>query len=94
MREGLNEPVSVLSIYSKKHNIFKPEILTWDGIDYRLGKIDFYHKTKKGSNTLHHFSLTDKDESTYFKLLFNAGNLSWTLEEYMMAGESSPHYAS
>ena len=94
MREGLNEPVSVLSIYSKKHNIFKPEILTWDNIDYRLGKIDFYHKTKKGTTTLHHFSLTDKEETTYFKLVFNATNLNWTLEEYMNAGEAQAHYFS
>lgn len=93
MREGLNEPVSVLSIYSKKHNIFKPEILTWDNIDYRLGKVDFYHKTKKGATTLHHFSLTDKDEGAYFKLVFNSSKLSWTLEEYMMKGTSEAHYA-
>lgn len=93
MRPGLNEPVSVLSIYSKKHKIFKPEILTWDNIDYRLGKVDFYHKTKKGATTLHHFSLTDKEETTYFKLVFNASNLNWTLEEYMNAGENQVHYA-
>lgn len=92
MREGLNEPVSVLSIYSKKHKIFKPEILTWEGIDYRLGKVDFYHKTKKGLNVLHHFSITDKDESTYFKLTFNAGSLNWTLEEYMMADTNNINY--
>lgn len=93
MREGLNEPVSVLSIYSKEKHIFKPAILTWGGKDYRLGKVDFYHKTKAGVTTFHHFSMTDKEETTYFKLLFNASNLNWTLEEYMMAGENQPHYA-
>lgn len=94
MRPGLHEPVSVLSIYSKKHKIFKPEIVTWNNIDYRLGKVDFYHKTKKGATTLHHFSLTDKRETAYFKLVFNASNLNWTLEEYMMAGSNEPHYAT
>lgn len=93
MRPGLHEPVSVLSIYSKKHKIFKPEILTWDGIDYRLGKIDFYHKTKKGLTTLHHFSMADRDEGVYFKLVFNSLSLNWTLEEYQMSGESQAHYA-
>lgn len=93
MRPGLNEPVSVLSIYSKKHKIFKPEILTWDGIDYRLGKVDFYHKTKKGLTTLHHFSLADRDETTYFKLVFDSVSLNWTLEEYQMSGENEVHYA-
>jgi len=92
MREGLNEPVSVLSIYSKKHKVFKPAILTWDGLDYRLGKVDFYHKTKKGATTLHHFSLSDKEESVYFKLTFNASNLNWTLQEYMMAGTNNVSY--
>ena len=92
MREGLHEPVSVLSIYSKDLKIFKPAILTWGGKDYRLGKVDFYHKTKQGTTALHHFSLTDKQETVYFKLLFNASNLNWTLEEYMMAGENQPHY--
>ena len=92
MRPGLNEPVSVLSIYSKQHKIFKPAILTWNNVDYRLGKVDFYHKTKKGATTLHHFSITDKDEGVCFKLLFNASNLNWTLEEYMMAGASEAHY--
>lgn len=93
MREGLDEPVSVLSIYSKKHGVFKPAILTWDGIDYRLGKIDFYHKTKKGLRVLHHFSLADKDEGVYFKLQFDSSTLKWTLQEYMMAGENVAHYS-
>jgi hypothetical protein len=93
VREGLHEPVSVLSIYSQKLKIFKPEILTWDNIDYRLGKVDFYHKTKKGAVTLHHFSLADKEETTYFKLVFNATSLNWTLEEYMHSGENQAHYS-
>jgi len=93
VREGLNEPISVLSIYSKKHKVFKPAILTWDGMDYRLGKVDFYHKTKKGATTLHHFSLSDKDEGIYFKLMFNANNLNWTLQEYMTADSNESHYA-
>jgi hypothetical protein len=93
MREGLNEAVSVLSIYSKDKKIFKPAILTWNKVDYRLGKVDFYHKTKKGAVTLHHFSLTDKAETTYFKLVFNASNLNWTLEEYMSAGSNEAAYS-
>ncbi len=92
MREGLHEPVSVLAIYSQKTQHFRPMIMTWNGIDYRLGPVDFYHKTKQGATTLHHFSLCDKAESVYFKLLFNARTLNWTLEEYMMA-DGVPQYA-
>lgn len=93
MRPGLHEPVSVLSVYSKTHKVFKPAILTWGGVDYRLGKIDFYHKTKKGVVTLHHFSMADKDTSIYVKLVFDSSNLHWTLEEYQLAGETQAHYA-
>lgn len=89
----MNEPVSVLSGYSMKHKVFKPLIVTWQGVDYRLGKIDFYHKTKKGSTTLHHFSLADKDEGVYFKLVLDGKTLNWTLEEYQYANESRISYA-
>jgi hypothetical protein len=92
MRPGLHEAVGVLAGYSQKQKIFRPLILTWNGIDYSLGKIDFYHKTKQGVTTLHHFSLSTKDESVYFKLVLNGNNLSWTLEEYMMAGATEAHY--
>lgn len=94
MREGLDEPVSVLAGYSQKNKAFRPLIMTWRGIDYRLGKIDFHHKTKQGVTTLHHFSLADKGEQVYFKLLFNGTTLHWTLEEYMMAGERGVVYAN
>ncbi len=93
MRPGLHEPVSVLAIYSQKLGVFKPEILTWGGVDYRLGKVDFQHKTKQGTTTLHHFSLSAKDESAYFKLVFDSGSLKWTLEEYQMAG-GEPVYSA
>lgn len=92
MREGLHEPVSVLCGYSQKHKTFKPLIVTWNAVDYPLGKIDFYHKTKRGFTIQHQFSLASKDESVYFKLLFDAATLHWTLEEYMMAGENNAHY--
>ncbi len=92
MREGLDEPVSVLAGYNTKNKQFRPLVLTWNGVDYRLGPVDFYHKTKKGAATLHHFSLTDKDETTYFKLKLDANSLNWTIEEYMMAGHNDVHY--
>jgi hypothetical protein len=92
MREGLHEPVSVLAGYSKKDKRFKPLIVTWQGIDYRLGEIDFYHKTKAGLIIQHHYSLSDKDQRVYFKLMLDASNLNWTLEEYMMAETTNVKY--
>ena len=78
----------------EKHKIFKPAILTWDNVDYRLGKVDFYHKTKSGTTTLHHFSLSDRDEGVYFKLTFNGRTLNWTLNEYQMAGNREVNYSA
>lgn len=94
MRPGLHEAVDVLSIYSKNKKIFKPALLTWNKVDYRLGKIDFYHKTKKGATTLHHFSMADKDETLYVKLTFNSASLNWTLDEYQFAGNSELSYTT
>jgi len=91
VREGLDEPVSVLSGYNKMGK-FRPLIVTWNGMDYRLGKVDFYHKTKSGTTALHHFSVADKNQTVYFKLLLNASNLQWTLQEYMMGGGSDVEY--
>lgn len=93
MREGLHEPVTVLSLYAHKNHTFRPMLMTWRGVDYRLGPVDFHHTTKQGVTTLHHFSLADKQQTIYLKLVFNARTLIWTLEEYMMAGESMAHYA-
>lgn len=81
MREDMDEPVSVLAGYSSKFKQFQPLIVTWNNIDYRLGKVDFYHKTKKGSTILHHFSMSDKQEQVYFKLKFDSRTLNWTLQE-------------
>ncbi len=92
MREGINEPVSVLAGYSQKNKVFRPLIVTWGSVDYRIGKIDFYHKTKQGSTTLHHFSVSDSNEQVYLKLLFNAATLHWTLEEYMMKDDTKTVY--
>lgn len=88
MREDRDEPVSVLAGYSEKDKLFKPLIVTWGGRDYRLGKVDFYHKTKQGLVVLHHYSLSDKDETVYFKLKLDANSLQWTLSESMMAGHT------
>lgn len=82
MHDNLNDAVSVLSIYSKRHNIFKPVILTWKGTDYRLGNIGSHEETYESETTLHHFDVTNKDKSMHFKLTFDSSNLSWVLRGY------------
>lgn len=94
MRESLDEPVSIITIYNHKLGHFYPYQLSWQNQEYRLGKVDFWHKTNRGKDLLHHFSVGDVSGTMYFKLGFNTTNLQWVLEEYMLASEARVHYAS
>ncbi len=94
MRESLEEPISVICTYNASLKRFIPLQLGWANETYRLGKVDFYHKTKNGTKVLHHFSMTDANSQVYFKLCFDADNLNWILEEYMLASEAAVHYES
>ena len=93
MRESLDEPVSVLFYYDAKKHQLKPHALKWNGKDYYLGPIDFHHITRKGMVTIHHFSISDVDQSAYFKVALDTSNLHWSIEEYMFGGETAVHYA-
>jgi len=92
MRESLNEDISVICTYNATLKRFAPLQVGWANDTYRLGKVDFYHKTKSGTKVLHHFSVADENASIYFKLCFDADTLHWTLEEYMPASEARVHY--
>ncbi len=92
MRESLDEPVSVVWYYNAKLRHMQPHIVSWNGQDYRLGKIDFWHKTKVGDTVIHHFSIADLAGQVYFKLAFDTSNLQWTLEEYMTAQDMVMEY--
>ncbi len=94
MRESLNEPVSVICSFNASTQQFSIYSITWSNETYKLGKPDFYHKTKNGLVTIHHFSVADTEGRMYFKLAFDATSLHWTLEEYMLASEARVHYES
>jgi hypothetical protein len=94
MRESLDEPVSVVAYYNQKTKTFKPHQLTWQNQDYRLGPIDFYHKTRCGDKLLHHFSMSDHAGRVYFKLCLDSTSLNWVIEEFMLGSEAKVHYAS
>ncbi len=92
MREGLNEPVSVIFYYDAVHRHVQPYQLTWQGREYRLGKVDFWHKTRRGDTLTHHFSIVDKAGTAYFKLGLDSSTLHWVIEEYMTADEMEVTY--
>ena len=89
MRESLDEPVSVVTLYNAKLQRFQPYRLTWQNQDYILGKVDYHHKTKNGNKLIHHFSLCDQKETMYFKLALDTETLHWVIEEYMSASEAT-----
>jgi len=92
MRESLDEPVSVVWYYHAKTKHLQPHTVSWNGQDYRLGKIDFWHKTRHGDTLIHHFSIADTKGQVYFKLALNTDTLQWTLEEYMTAQDMIIQY--
>ncbi len=94
MRESLNEPVSVVMYYDAAHSRVKPYKINWNGREYLLGPVDFHHKTRDGRVVIHHFSLADIDQTTYFKLALNTEDLHWTLEEYMSGDQMEVHYGA
>lgn len=94
MRESLDEPVSVICTYNCSLKRFTPLQIGWANDTYKLGKIDFYHKTRSGTKVLHHFSMADTEGRMYFKLCFDADTLNWVLEEYMDASEARVRYES
>ena len=92
MRESLDEPISVIWFYNAKSRNLQPHRMNWNGQEYALGKIDFWHKTRHGDTLIHHFSIADREGQAYFKLALNTDNLQWTLEEYMTAADMSIEY--
>jgi len=92
MRESLDEPVSVVFYYDAVRRHIELYKLNWQGREYRLGKIDFWHKTRRGDVLTHHFSLGDVGGTVYFKLGLDAGTLHWVIEEYMTADQMEVTY--
>ncbi len=94
MRESLDEPVSVVFYYDARTHHVQPHKLIWRGCDYRLGKVDFWHKTRTGDTLVHHFSLGDTEGTAYFKLGLATDTLHWVLEEYMTADQMEVQYGA
>jgi len=80
MREVINEEVSVVMVYSAKKRIALPHIISWRSREYRVGKIGYYHSVKVGDTRHHIYELVDKDNSLWFRLNLDSGNLHWMLE--------------
>ena len=93
MRESLDEDISVICVYDANKKQLKPYKINWHGHEYLLGPVDFYHTTRRGAVTIHHFSMADTNQTTYFKISLESKNLQWKLEEHMTADEANVSYA-
>lgn len=80
MRETINQEVSVVMSYSARKKQALPYLLNWQNKDYYVGKVGYYHNFMEGQHVQHIFELTDKEETLWFRLRLDSGNLHWTLE--------------
>lgn len=92
MRKSLNEPISVVYYYDHRHQRVRPYLMNWQNQEWRLGPIDFHHKTRDGGALVHHFSLCDQDKNAYFKIALDTESLHWELEEFMLGTDMEVHY--
>ncbi len=79
MVQPIKDPISVCSFYD---NTKRKTIITavkWHGKVYKITKQGLYHTFKKGSETIHVFSVSS--ETISFRLLLYANSLNWFLED-------------
>jgi len=72
-----NESVEVLAIFTKKGP--KPYALKWLKKKFIIEKINLVYEKRAGDGKLVYFSVTS--QNNFFKLVFDANNLKWHLEE-------------
>ncbi len=79
MYELINEKVSVIAVYSREEGRVMPRKIRWQGRDYLIKRLTYYHRIRHGRLLLHIFHVTDG--TTDFRLSLNSETLHWTLEE-------------
>lgn len=80
MREKIDAEVSVVMYYSAKKRRALPHTISWQNREYRVGKIGYHHSVKEGSTLYHIYELVDINETLWFRLKLDTGNLHWRLE--------------
>ncbi|PIY71895.1 hypothetical protein COY87_03780 [Candidatus Roizmanbacteria bacterium CG_4_10_14_0_8_um_filter_33_9] len=79
MLEHIQEKISVITKYDKTTNSVMPVKIRWQGRDYMMKKLAYYHKIRQGRVIQHIFHVTDGNLD--FRLRMDSDLLSWTLEE-------------
>ncbi|MEX1052313.1 MAG: hypothetical protein WEC80_00520, partial [Patescibacteria group bacterium] len=68
-----------IASYDRKNGKVFPRKLRWQGRDYAITKLAYYHKIRQGQALYHIFHVTDGNID--FRLKLDSFNLHWTLEE-------------
>lgn len=79
MNELIHEKVSVILSYNRETGVIIPKKMRWNGRDYIIEQLTYYHRVRQGRTLLHIFHVSSG--SLDFRLHLNAENLHWTLEE-------------
>lgn len=79
MNEMIYEKVSVISSYDRKKGTVFPRKIRWQGRDYIITKLAYYHRVKQGQTLYHIFHVTDG--TIDFRLKLDSYTLHWVLEE-------------
>ena len=79
MLEVINEKISVISKYDRMKGIVTPLKLHWQGREFFIKKLSYYHRVRLGRNIQHIFHVTD--DNLDFRLRLDSETLHWTLEE-------------
>ncbi len=79
VNELINEKVSVITSYNRETGVVMPRKIRWQGRDYLIKKLTYYHRTRLGRTLLHIFHVTDGNID--FRLQLNSETLHWILEE-------------
>lgn len=79
MQEIIKEKVSVITVYDRMKGTVLPKKVRWQGKDYVIEKLGYYHRYREGRNMIHIFSVVSKE--MFFRLRLDSENLQWTLEE-------------
>jgi hypothetical protein len=75
MREKINEEVSVVMYYNSRRKVAKPHLMSWQGKDYILGKVDYHHQVTEGRTLRHIYELCDKEKTMWFRLALDTSNM-------------------
>ncbi len=79
MLEKISLPVSVRMSFNSVSRKVVPEIVVWNGRNYRINKIGLHHTYKGGRTLFHVFSVAS--DTLFFRLVLNTETLHWRLEE-------------